>query len=129
MTWFYYKLLFISLGVSVGLFLAYQAYKYYLSTRKVNHVHLPKIILHNLEHRHNSGEIVFHFEVDRPQLIVLDIVNEEFESKFIIIENELTEGAHTLSFETSKLPPGIYFYRLKGEKQEVMKKMMIHAKN
>ena len=126
MTWFYYKLLFISLGVSVGLFLAYQAYKYYLSTRKVNHVHLPKIILHNLEHRHNSGEIVFHFEIDSNQKVILEICDLNFETIFTIFEKELTSGAHTQIFETSKVPKGVYFYRLKGEQQQVMKKFAIN---
>lgn len=125
MSWFYYKLLFISLGVSVGLFLAYQGYKFFLSKRKVAE-HKPRIFLHNLEHRFNSGEILFHFEIEKAQKIVLEICNENFESVLVLLEKELPEGAHTQVFNTVDLPKGIYFYRLRGEQQQVMKKFAIN---
>lgn len=129
MSWFYYELLFISLGVSIGLFLAYQGYKYFLSKRKSSPLAMHKIILHNLESRHNSGEILFHFEIEKAQKIILDVCDENFDSKVVLIDKELTEGAHTQIFDTARLPHGIYFYRLKGEQQQVMKKMAIHTED
>jgi hypothetical protein len=105
--------------------LAYQAYKYYISTLKKNQPFVPRIILHSLENAIGKGEILFHFEIKEAQDILFEICDEDSQSVKILIQKSLEEGAHTCSFNTNEIPNGKYFYRLKGEKQEVMKRMQV----
>lgn len=125
MTWPFYTVLFISLGITVGLFLAYQSYKYFVSSVRKTQVYIPRVVLHSLENNVNRGELLFHFELVEAQSVTLEICNEGFETVKIIFQGELAEGAHTYRFDSGGLPNGTYFYRLKGESQQVMKKMMI----
>ncbi|HYG49971.1 MAG TPA: hypothetical protein VD905_03665 [Flavobacteriales bacterium] len=125
MSWFYFEILLISLGITVGLFFAYQGYKYFLSGLRKNQVYVPRIVLHSLERNTHSGELLFHFELVETQEITLEICNDNFESLKVIFKGELPEGSHTQKFLSTELPNGTYFYRLKGQSQQVMKKMTI----
>jgi hypothetical protein len=125
MSWFYFKMLIISLGITLGLFLAYQAYKYYIGRVKKSLPFIPRIILHSLENAISKGEILFHFEIREGQEILLEICDEESQSIKILLQKQLEEGSHTCSFNTKEIANGKYFYRLKGEKQEIMKRIEV----
>lgn len=125
MSWFYFKMLMISLGITLGLFLAYQAYKYYIGRVKKSQPFIPRIILHSLENSIAKGEILFHFEIREGQEILLEICNEDSQSVKILLNKSLDEGSHTCSFNTKEIANGKYFYRLKGDKQEVIKRFEV----
>lgn len=125
MSWFYFKMLIISLGITLGLFLAYQAYKYYIGRVKKSLPFIPRIILHSLENAIAKGEILFHFEIKETQEIILEICDENSQTVKILLQKSLDEGSHTCSFNTKEISNGKYFYRLKGEKQEIMKRVEV----
>jgi hypothetical protein len=125
MSWFYYKILFISLGITIGLFLAYQGYKYFVSTVRKNEVYIPKIKLHYVENFISKGEIMFHFEVSEEQLILFEICDVEMKPLQTLKNENMNSGSYTLKFDTTVLPNGEYFYCLKGDQQQLMKKFEI----
>jgi hypothetical protein len=125
MSWPFYTVLFISLGITVGLFFAYQGYKYFVSSVRKTQVYIPRVVLHSLENNFNKGELLFHFELVEQQKVTFEICNDNFESIKVLFRGELTEGSHTQKFNSAELPNGTYFYRLKGQSQQVMKKMVV----
>lgn len=124
MSWFYYKILLISLGITLGLFLAYQGYKYFLRGRK-QVIYVPRIVLHSIERFVCAGEVMFHYEVREEQQIVFEICNAGFEPVLELLNQKMPDGSYTIVFDTKTLSNGEYFYRLRGEEQQVMKKIEI----
>jgi hypothetical protein len=125
MSWFYYKILLVSLGITLGLFLAFQGYKYFVRTVRKNEVYVPKIILHYVEHFVSKGEIMFHFEIREEQPILLELCNTNLENILTLKNETMTSGSYTVKFDTTTVSNGEYFYCLKGENQRLMKKFEI----
>jgi hypothetical protein len=125
MSWFYYEILFISLGITLGLFLTYQGYKYFVSTVRKNEVYVPKIKLHYIENIISKGEIMFHFEVIEEQPVLFELCDVNMNPLEVLKNETLTTGTYTIKFDTTKIPNGEYFYCLKGEQQQLMKKFEV----
>ena len=61
-------------------------------------------------------------EKDRIRLSVYDILGREVA---VLVNGVQNAGMHQVLFSSGKLPSGVYFYRLEGERETAVKKMLI----
>lgn len=128
MTFSYYKLLFFSLGITVGLYLLFYVYRGYIrrataaagSSRGFARL-LP------LEIPQRGGEIQFRFAVEKEQSVKLEICDASYNILFSLADNTYAAGEHVVRFDSGKLTEKQYFYRLKTNGQEIIKKFEFEA--
>lgn len=122
----WYDVLIGVLYVSISLLVASIAYKRllrYFGSGSVRHEGYCQ--LDSLEISPAKGELAFYFTstVERPyQLLVLDNEMNEFME---IVAQDCKIGGNIISFDSSRLPNGDYFYCLKTDNQKVSKKMTV----
>ena len=78
--------------------------------------------LFSLEERKVNGTIQIKFELhakDNVRVNILDHLENEIE---ILVSDQLDKGIHKVSFDTSMLNPGKYFYQLKSTRQNTIKR-------
>jgi plastocyanin len=65
------------------------------------------------------------FDLAHDAAVSLDVFNIMGQTVAELIHAPLTAGSHTVSFDASALPTGVYIYRLAADGQTVQKKMML----
>jgi hypothetical protein len=80
-----------------------------------------------LEISDSAGELQFRFAIDSEQVVKLEICSDDFQSLFILSEKNFNAGEHVIRFDSSKLAKGIYYYKLKTPRQEIIKKFEFGA--
>jgi len=65
------------------------------------------------------------FNLDESGFITLNVYNVLGQKVATLVNEELTLGAHQVSFDASSLSSGVYFYKLESGKQTNVKKMML----
>jgi hypothetical protein len=125
MTASYYKILFVSLGITVGLFLMFYGYRYMIRSVKRETSKRSYAKLYNLEGLFATGIVTFHFEIPETGMTRFEICNESLEVILPVFNTEKQEGSHTENFDTTKLPDGKYYYQLTVNGQTIFKLMKI----
>jgi hypothetical protein len=80
--------------------------------------------LYSLEHQPSSGEVEFYFIAPHEQHVEFVILKGKERVK-TIGSGSYSKGGHILRFNTSEIPNGDYFYGLKTEMQETLKRMKV----
>lgn len=81
--------------------------------------------LNALEQDPVRGELEFCFSSEESKLITFEILNSVYDPIETIISKEFKPGQHILRFDSTKLPDGVYYYQLKTDNQQTMKKMRV----
>jgi len=71
---------------------------------------------------HNSTEIRFESYGEHIHLSIFDNVGREMQ---VLVNGFLPKGQHRVAFSAANLPPGNYYYRLRGESGRMKTKMMV----
>jgi len=112
--------------VSITVLILVIAYRKYL-------VHLGKgvpqqqhyCVLYSLEKDPAHGELEFYFTTEVARKVTFEILSEAGELLETITDAEFGTGGHILRYDSKKLANGIYFYRLRTENQQTMKKLVV----
>ena len=72
-----------------------------------------------------KGETTFGFSIDKPQRVYLDVINTSGQQVGTVVHHNLNAGSYEVTFNTSKLASGIYFYRLTAGNQSETHKMIV----
>lgn len=80
--------------------------------------------LYSLEHQPSQGEVEFYFITPNEQRVQFLILKGK-EIVKIIGEGSYSKGGHILRFDTTTIPNGDYFYGIKTEMQETLKRMKV----
>ncbi|MFI5203137.1 MAG: hypothetical protein ACHQF2_01475 [Flavobacteriales bacterium] len=128
MSFSYYKLLFFSLGITVGLYLLFYVYRAYI--RRANAAAGASrgfARLLPLEIPSKGGELQFRFYIDVEQQIALEICDTSNNTLFSLVDKVFSPGEHVVRFDSAKLSDNQYFYRLKTKGQEIIKKLELEV--
>lgn len=72
----------------------------------------------------SNGEVYFSFELLKSQNIRIEVFDVSGRLVSLVRDDFLSEGRHTISFNTSYMLPGTYLYRLIGEKDFIAGKLI-----
>ena len=115
-------LLTISLVVLIGVII----YKRLLIKFKQNTISKDDYcVLFGLENQPSKGEIEIYFTSDKKKNVKISILNEDMSLHTDIKEFECTPGGNIVRFNTLNVENGNYFYQLKTDNQETIKKFTI----
>ena len=65
------------------------------------------------------------FELNQKEFITLSVMNVLGQEVEVLFNDVLPSGTHTYRWDASVFTSGIYFYKLKSEKQTEVKKMLL----
>jgi uncharacterized protein (TIGR02145 family) len=87
---------------------------------------LPKLIdlLQNFPNPFNPNTIIS-FTLPERTRVVLSVYNELGEKVAVLFDGEKTAGSHSVEWNASKFVSGVYFYELKTEKYQAVKKLIL----
>ena len=125
MSFDYYKILIISLGFTVGIFLMFYGYRYFIRSVKKETFKRDYAKLYSLEGDFAHGIVTFHYEIPEAGTTKFEICNENMEVIYPLFNTEKVEGSHVEDFDTRKLPNGKYYYQLTVNGQTIFKLMKI----
>ena len=115
-------LLTISLVVLIGVII----YKRLLIKFKLNTISKDDYcVLFGLENQPSKGEIEIYFTSEKKKNVKISILNEDMSLHTDIKEFECTPGGNIVRFNTLNVENGNYFYQLKTDNQETIKKFTI----
>ncbi len=115
-------LLTISLVVLIGVII----YKRLLIKFKQNTISKDDYcVLFGLENQPSKGEIEIYFTSEKKKNVKISILNEDMSLHTDIKEFECTPGGNIVRFNTLNVENGNYFYQLKTDNQETIKKFTI----
>lgn len=83
------------------------------------------LVLHSLEKDPASGEVKFYMELSNDMIVKLTVYDEANTMQRVIKEEMLTKGGNIISFDTTQLENGIYYYEAKTDVQKTSKKFEI----
>jgi hypothetical protein len=81
--------------------------------------------LNPLEKNPASGLLEFYFTTSSERNVSFEILNESYTSVALVTNQIYQEGQHILRFDSTQLENGNYFYQLKTENQQTIRKMVI----
>ncbi len=119
----------IALGVlyvSIAIIILYILYKKLL--RYMNRDVLEKAHyceLNSLEKDPAHGELEFWFTSQDTKLVTFEILDKDYAPLEVISEKEYGAGQHIVRYDSTKLANGTYFYQLRTDNQQIIKKMVI----
>ena len=125
MSFDFYKILFISLGFTLGIFLMFYGYRYLIRSVKRETFKRDYARLYSLEGDYASGVVTFHYELPENGLTRFEICNENLEVILPVFNSEKSPGSHVEDFDTKKLPNGKYYYQLTVNGQTIFKLMKV----
>lgn len=114
--------LFVSLAILV-LVIAYRKLLAYLG--KGNPVKEDYCVLYSLEEPISTAQVQFYFTCEVKKYVQIILFDEQMKEIRVIKEGDFETGGHIVTFDTSTVENGQYFYGLKTENQKTMKKMII----
>jgi len=113
------------LSILTALYLLLIGYRYLLkvlSTGKFSHTNSKFAELHTLvNNRAAHGEIEFLFMLTEACNVKFSIVDKDENDIEVLVEEEKIPGNYPISFNTTSIPDGIYFYQLKTDLQKISK--------
>lgn len=83
------------------------------------------LVLHSLEEDPASGEVKFYMELSNDMIVKLTVYDEANTMQRVIKDELLTKGGNIISFDTTQLENGIYYYEAKTDVQKTSKKFEI----
>ena len=72
-----------------------------------------------------TGETIIGYSLPVTASVQLDIINQIGETVAILIKGQKEVGAHTQVFDGSKLPAGLYLYRLQVDGKSITKRLLL----
>lgn len=115
-------LLTISLIVLIGIII----YKRLLTKFKQNIISKEDYcVLYGLENQPSVGEIEIYFTSEKKKNVKISLLKEDLSHFTDISEFECTPGGNIVRFNTLSVENGNYFYQLKTDNQETIKKFII----
>lgn len=81
--------------------------------------------LNTLEKNPASGELEFYFTSNDTKHVTFEILNDDYAPIEMITDKEYAPGQHILRYDSTRLPNGNYFYQLKTDNQQTMRKMIV----
>lgn len=81
--------------------------------------------LESLEKDPAAGELEFCFTSEDTKKVTFEILSADYAPLEVVIEKEFGPGQHIVRYDSTKLANGTYFYQLRTENQQVIKKMTI----
>lgn len=114
------------LAISLIILLLIIGYKKLIKNFSKDHISLEEYcVLYSLETDVASGQVDFYFTTEEPRKVNFEILNDNYETLHILYEKECSKGGNIISFDTTILSNGDYFYCLKTYNQKTMKKMRV----
>lgn len=128
MSFSYYKLLFFSLAITLGLYLLFRVYRNYVR-RTTMAAGSPRGFARMLplEIPREGGELQFRFAIDGKLPVVLEVCNSDYKTLHVIADKVYEAGEHVVRFNPEGLGKGVFFYKLKTNKQEIIKKFELEG--
>lgn len=125
MTAQFYYVLFYSLLATVGLFILYYLYRYFLRDVRNARDIVRYIIVDEHSRDVATGEIFFRFDVPEQLHISFYILDENENVVQILTENEMMSGANSVKLKGASLSNGSYYFRLVSPKQTITRKFEV----
>lgn len=83
------------------------------------------LVLYALEKPVAEGEVVFYFTAESPRAFTFEILDKDLQLKTLVKEGDCTAGGNIIRFDSSVLENGTYYFRVRTENQNTMKKMQV----
>ena len=90
----------------------------------VEHTPASSALYQNYPNPFNT-KTVFKFDLERDEFVTLTIFDVRGRAVKTLLKEKKGAGAHTVSFDATRLPSGVYLYRLKSPTFTYTKKMML----
>jgi len=101
-------------------------YRLYLKKIKSTQVNPNDFVeLSPIEKVPAKGEIQFYFTMKHPQKVTLKMYSQKGDFREILCDEEKKTGSHVISYDTTQLIDGWYFYELITPKQKSTKMMEV----
>ncbi len=116
-----------TLYVSLVLIILFLIYKKILS--RINREEPNKKLyceLIYLEDDFAKGMVELYFSNVEQKKIQFEILNKDYQSIIVLADQEYAPGQHIVRFDSTSIPNGTYFYQLKTDNQQTMRKMEVH---
>lgn len=116
-----------TLYVSIIVIILYFVYQKLLS--RINRKEPNKALYCDLIYLENDvakGIVEFYFTNLEVKNIRFEILNQQYESISILAEDDFEIGQHIVRFDSTSVPNGNYFYQLKTDNQQTMRKMYVN---
>lgn len=81
--------------------------------------------LNSLEKDPARGELEFWFTSKETKQVAFEILDENHAPLETVVEKEFAPGQHIVRYDSTRLTNGTYFYQLKTDNQQIMKKMVV----
>ena len=78
-----------------------------------------------LENDLAKGLVEFYFSNLEKKAIRFEILNSKYETVTVLAEEEFEKGQHIVRFDSTTVANGSYYYQLKTDNQETMRKMIV----
>lgn len=114
--------LYVSL-VLIILYLIYQRYLNKINKDEPNKEKYCELIY--LENDLAKGVIEFYFINLEKKNIRFEVLNKQYETVQLLAEEEFEPGQHIFRFDSTTVSNGNYFYQLKTENQQTMRRMVV----
>ncbi|MCP4632553.1 MAG: T9SS type A sorting domain-containing protein [candidate division Zixibacteria bacterium] len=72
----------------------------------------------------NSG-VSIKYSLPESSMLKIEVYNIHGQKEAVLLNDYMSEGEHTISWNASDKPSGIYFLRLTGGKQSVVNKLVL----
>lgn len=122
----FYTVLLFSLLLTVGAFLIYYGYRYFIAMYGGKPTSNKYVTVHNLENGEAKGEIIFFINVAEKMNVKMDILDLNDQLVTSIENKEFEEGDHRIKFLSTTIPNGDYFYSIVTDHQNTIKKFKVN---
>ena len=79
-----------------------------------------------LENDLANGMVEFYFSNLEKKEVRFEILNKEYETVNVLAEEVFEPGQHIVRFDSTSVANGNYFYQLKTDNQQTMRKMVVN---
>lgn len=113
----------INIGwISLAVIVFFILYRLMLRNMKKNVTDPVKYaILHEVEQNPASGQIQFYITMAEKHVANFELYNKDGSHRIVLKEGDFEPKGHIITFDTSQVPNGHYFYELKTENQKTSK--------
>lgn len=124
----FYTILVFSLLLTIGVVLLIYVYRMVLRSMKNHENRIPYAVLYAIEKYPASGEVAIRYELGAEHPVELKIVNNEDQIQLTLVNETKSKGSYHISFDSSQLEDGNYYYRLQTGNQSITKPITIKNK-
>lgn len=116
-----------TLTISLSILVLAILYKKYLAhLRKGEIKNEDYAVLYPIEIQPAKGEIEFYYELEQDKEILISLLDQDMKEVLQIDQRLGTVGGNKVIFDTKQVANGLYFYQLKSDNQQTMKKIAIN---